>query len=226
MKITIINYGLSNLLSVERAFLHFGASVEITSDPAVVAAATALVLPGVGAFEDGMKGLDNLGLTAAIQAAAAKGIPLLGICLGMQMLFDESDEFGLHKGLGLIPGRVEKILPETAEGAPQRVPNIGWSALTPAGCDVQGVAGFSGAPTSFGGTALASVPELGECYFVHSFEAKPTNPADRLADTVYGGRRICAAAQKGNVLGTQFHPEKSGPVGLSIIKEYLALCGA
>ncbi len=224
MKITIINYGLSNLLSVERAFLHFGADVEITSDPAVVAAATALVLPGVGAFEDGMKGLDSLGLTDAIKAAAANGVPLLGICLGMQMLFDESDEFGLHKGLGLIPGRVEKILPQTATGEAQRVPNIGWSALTPAGCDVAAVAGFAGAPTSFDGTALANVPEGGECYFVHSFEAKPTDPANRLADTVYGGRRICAAAQKGSVLGTQFHPEKSGPVGLSIIEAYIALC--
>ncbi|MFI3170154.1 MAG: imidazole glycerol phosphate synthase subunit HisH [Faecalibacterium sp.] len=224
MKITIINYGLSNLLSVERAFLHFGADVEITSDPAVVAAACALVLPGVGAFEDGMKGLDSLGLTDAIKAAAAKGVPLLGICLGMQMLFDESDEFGLHTGLGLIPGRVEKILPQTVDGAPQRVPNIGWNALTPAGNAIAAVAGFDAAPISFDGTALANVPEGGECYFVHSFEAKPTSNADRLADTLYGGRRVCAAAQKGNVLGTQFHPEKSGPVGLSIIKKYLALC--
>ncbi len=235
MKITIINYGLSNLLSVERAFLHFGAEVEITSDPAVVAAATALVLPGVGAFEDGMKGLDTLGLTAAVQAAAAKGVPLLGICLGMQMLFDESDEFGLHKGLGLIPGRVEKILPTAADSTPQRVPNIGWSALTPAGCAIapngndntsQPLPGFTGAPTSFAGTALAKIANEGvdECYFVHSFEAKPTHPEHRLADTVYGGRRICAAAQKGRVLGTQFHPEKSGPVGLSIIQQYLSLC--
>ncbi len=224
MKITIINYGLSNLLSVERAFLHFGAEVEITSDPAVVADATALVLPGVGAFEDGMKGLDSLGLTDAIKAATAKGVPLLGICLGMQMLFDESDEFGLHKGLGLIPGRVEKILPQTADGKQQRVPNIGWSALTPAGCKATGIAAFDGAPTSFAATALANVPQGGECYFVHSFEAKPNSNADRLADMVYGGRRVCAAAQKGNVLGTQFHPEKSGPVGLSIIKEYLAIC--
>lgn len=228
MKITIINYGLSNLLSVERAFLHFGADVEITSDPAVVAAADALVLPGVGAFEDGMKGLDSLGLTDAIKTAAAKGVPLLGICLGMQMLFDESDEFGLHKGLGLIPGRVEKIPPQNTEGEAQRVPSIGWSALIPAGagCDTatENAAGLVGAPTSFDGTALAKVPAGGECYFVHSFEAKPASAADRLADMVYGGRRVCAAAQKGSVLGTQFHPEKSGPVGLSIIKEYLTLC--
>ena len=142
------------------------------------------------------------------------------------MLFDESDEFGLHAGLGLIPGRVEKIPGQDAAGAAQRVPNIGWCPLYPAGADAEGTAGFAGAPESFAGTALAPVAPGAECYFVHSFEGKPLDPADRLADTVYGGRRICAAARRGSVLGTQFHPEKSGPVGLSILEEYLRLCAA
>ena len=226
MKITVINYGLSNLLSVRRGFEHFGAEVSVTSDPAEVLAATALVLPGVGAFQDGMDGLDRLGLTGPIRRQAAAGVPLLGICLGMQMLFDESDEFGLHAGLGLIPGRVEKIPGQDAAGAAQRVPNIGWCPLYPAGADAEGTAGFAGAPESFAGTALAPVAPGAECYFVHSFEGKPLDPADRLADTVYGGRRICAAARRGSVLGTQFHPEKSGPVGLSILEEYLRLCAS
>lgn len=212
-QIKVINYGLSNLLSVQRAFEHLGAQVEFVNTPDGVLAAEALVLPGVGAFKDGMAGLERLGLIEPILQKAAAGTPLLGICLGMQMLFDESDEFGLHKGLGLIPGRVEKIPALDADGDPQRVPHISWNGLWPA----------SGR-TDFAGTALASVTPGQECYFVHSYEAKPTNEADRLADTRYGGRAVCAAAAHGSVLGCQFHPEKSGPVGLGILEGFLAGC--
>ena len=119
-QIKVINYGLSNLLSVQRAFEHLGAQVEFVNTPEGVLAAEALVLPGVGAFKDGMAGLERLGLIEPILQKAAAGTPLLGICLGMQMLFDESDEFGLHKGLGLIPGRVEKIPALDTDGDPQR----------------------------------------------------------------------------------------------------------
>lgn len=224
MKITVINYGLSNLLSVQRALERCGAEVELTDSPAAVLAAEALVLPGVGAFADGMNGLARLGLVEPIRQKAAAGTPLLGICLGMQMLFEESDEFGLNKGLGLIPGRVEKIPTFAVDDTPQRVPNIGWRALYPAGSAAEELPGTVGAPAGFAGTALATVPPAGECYFVHSFEAKPASPAHRLADIVYGGRRICAAAQSGRVLGTQFHPEKSGPVGLAILEQFLRLC--
>ena len=213
MKVTVIDYGLSNLLSVRHAFAHFGAETLLTSDPADVLAAEKLVLPGVGAFKDGMDGLARLGLIEPIRQKAAAGTPLLGICLGMQMLFDESDEFGLHKGLGLIPGRVEKIPALDTDGDPQRVPHISWNGLWPAG-----------GRTDFAGTALASVTPGQECYFVHSYEAKPTNEADRLADTRYGGRAVCAAAAHGSVLGCQFHPEKSGPVGLGILEGFLAGC--
>lgn len=212
-QIKVINYGLSNLLSVQRAFEHLGAQVEFVNTPEGVLAAEALVLPGVGAFKDGMAGLERLGLIEPILQKAAAGTPLLGICLGMQMLFDESDEFGLHKGLGLIPGRVEKIPALDADGDPQRVPHISWNGLWP-----------SGGRTDFAGTALASVTPGQECYFVHSYEAKPTNEADRLADTRYGGRAVCAAAAHGSVLGCQFHPEKSGPVGLGILQGFLTGC--
>ena len=172
-----------------------------------------LVLPGVGAFQDGMQGLEQLGLIEPIKQKTAQGTLLLGICLGMQMLFDESEEFGLHKGLGLIPGRVVRIPDVDADGSPQRVPHISWNPLYPAG-----------GRTDFSGTALQNVQPGQECYFIHSYEAKPTAEEYRLADTVYGGRKVCAAAQKGCVIGTQFHPEKSGPVGLGIIKAYLDLC--
>ena len=118
MKVTVIDYGLSNLLSVQHAFAHFGAEVQVTSSPADVLAADALVLPGVGAFQDGMQGLEQLGLIEPIKQKTAQGTLLLGICLGMQMLFDESEEFGLHKGLGLIPGRVVRIPDVDADGSP------------------------------------------------------------------------------------------------------------
>ena len=132
MKVTVIDYGLSNLLSVQHAFAHFGAEVQVTSSPADVLAADALVLPGVGAFQDGMQGLEQLGLIEPIKQKTAQGTLLLGICLGMQMLFDESEEFGLHKGLGLIPGRVVRIPDVDADGSPQRVPHISWNPLYPA----------------------------------------------------------------------------------------------
>lgn len=212
MNITVIDYGLSNLLSVQHAFAHFGAQVQVTGDPDVVRAADALVLPGVGAFKDGMAGLERCGLIEPLREKVAAGTPLLGICLGMQMLFEESEEFGTYQGLGLIPGRVVRIPDTDADGKPQRVPHISWDPLLPAG----GRADFAGTP-------LQGVTPGQECYFIHSYEAKPTDEADRLADTLYGGRRVCAAAMRGKVIGCQFHPEKSGPVGLSIIREYLAM---
>lgn len=213
MRITVIDYGLSNLLSVKLAFEHFGAEVLITSKAQDILSADALVLPGVGAFRDGMTGLRNLGLIEPISQRTSAGAPLLGICLGMQMLFDESDEFGRHKGLGFIPGRVEKIPDTDVNGDRQPVPHISWNPLYPAG-----------SRTDFMGTALCDVKPGQECYFIHSYEAKPTDPADSLAETVYGGRRICAVARKGCVVGAQFHPEKSGPVGLTIIENYIKNC--
>lgn len=213
MKITVIDYGLSNLLSVQRAFAHFGAEVEITDSRSKILAADALCLPGVGAFKDGMEGLDRLMLTDAIQNKAHSGTPLLGICLGMQMLFDESDEFGKHAGLGLIPGRVERIPYSDINGDVQRVPHVGWNALLP-----------QNPRQDFSGTILSSVKKGDEAYFVHSYEAKPADTKYRLANTIYGGREVCAAAQKGTVIGCQFHPEKSGEIGLSIIREYTRFC--
>ena len=209
-KVTIIDYGLSNLLSVQHAFAHFGAETLVTGKAEDVLAADALVLPGVGAFKDGMAGLEKLGLIELIRQKAAAGTPLLGICLGMQMLFDESEEFGLHKGLGLIPGRVVRIPSTDVQGRPQKVPHISWDPLNPAG-----------GRTDFAGTVLAGVTPGEECYFIHSYEAKPADEADRLADTVYGSRAVCAAAAHGSVVGCQFHPEKSGKVGLKIIEEYM-----
>ncbi len=213
MKITIINYGLSNLLSVQRAFEHCGAQTLITADKNDVLNADALVLPGVGAFADGMKGLQELELIEAIKQKCAQGTPFMGICLGMQMLFDESDEFGVYKGLGLIGGRVEKIPALDIDGNMQNVPHIGWNKIS------------HSENTSFNETELQEIENGDEMYFVHSYEAKPIEAAHNLAHTVYGGRKICAVAKNKNVIGCQFHPEKSGEKGLLIVKQYIKICG-
>lgn len=213
MKVTVIDYGLSNLRSVQNALTHCGAEVVLTNSPTDVRAAEALVLPGVGAFRDGMAGLERLGLVDVIRQKAAEGTPLLGICLGMQMLFDESEEFGTCPGLGLIPGRVVKIPDSDVQDNPQKVPHIRWDPLFPAG-----------GRADFNGTVLEKVAPGQECYFIHSYEAKPANETDRLADTRYGGRSVCAVAAHGSVVGCQFHPEKSGPVGLLILSQFINIC--
>ena len=210
MKVSIIDYGLSNLLSVEHAFRCLGAEPQLIHTPDQVREAQALVLPGVGAFRDGMAGLQSLGLVEPIREKAAQGTPLLGICLGMQMLFDQSEEFGLYQGLGLIPGKVVAI--PSRPGF--KVPHIQWEPLYPAGDR-----------KDFSGTFLENIQPGEECYFIHSYRALPDHPEDLLAVTRYGDLEICGVAARGNVMGCQFHPEKSGPTGLSILKGYLALCG-
>lgn len=207
--IAIMDYGVGNLFSLKSSLAQLGQDTVVTADPDTIRKADRLILPGVGAFGDAMDKLVATGLVPVIRAEAEKK-PLLGICLGMQMLFDESEEFGLHKGLGLIPGRVVRIPSTDVQGRPQKVPHISWDPLNPAG-----------GRTDFAGTVLAGVTPGEECYFIHSYEAKPADEADRLADTVYGSRAVCAAAAHGSVVGCQFHPEKSGKVGLKIIEEYM-----
>lgn len=207
--IAIIDYGVGNLFSLKSSLKQLGLEAVVTADADTIRKADRLILPGVGAFADAMAKLEATGLVPVMKEEAERK-PLLGICLGMQMLFDESEEFGLHKGLGLIPGRVVKIPSTDVQGRPQKVPHISWNPLNPAG-----------GRTDFAGTVLAGVTPGEECYFIHSYEAKPADEADRLADTVYGGRAVCAAAAHGSVVGCQFHPEKSGKVGLKIIEEYM-----
>ena len=210
--IAIIDYGVGNLFSLASSLKSLGLETKVTRDAAAICAADHIILPGVGAFADAMAKLEATGLVPVIKQEVEHK-PLLGICLGMQLLFEKSYEYGEHTGLGLIPGRVVRIPDVDADGSPQRVPHISWNPLYPAG-----------GRTDFSGTALQNVQPGQECYFIHSYEAKPAAEEYRLADTVYGGRKVCAAAQKGCVIGTQFHPEKSGPVGLGIIKAYLDLC--
>jgi glutamine amidotransferase len=207
--ITVIDYGVGNLLSVQRGLEQCGAEVLLTSDPNLVLAAERLVLPGVGAFANAMKALEERNLVTPIQEQATKGTPLLGICLGMQLLLDESEEFGVTKGLGLISGRVVPVAPKTTIGTPQKIPHIGWNDLVPAAGRVD-----------WRGTLLRDNHPGEAAYFVHSYTAVPTDPYDRLADCIYGGHRISAAIARNHITGCQFHPEKSGEVGLRILRRF------
>jgi glutamine amidotransferase len=208
--VTIIDYGIGNILSVTRAFEHCGASVLLTDDPKKIIGADYLVLPGVGAFADGMAGLIERGLVEPIKAFAAKERPLLGICLGMQLMLDESEEFGANEGLGLIPGKVVAIPAVGSDGVPHKIPHIGWNEITPP------------EPTSWQNSILEETPIGTPFYFVHSFTAFPEQQY-RLADCNYNGVLISAAIRNRNVYGCQFHPEKSGEAGLKIVTRFLGL---
>lgn len=210
-EVVVIDYGMGNIFSVSRGLETCGANVVVTSDPKVIVSGSRVVLPGVGAFKDGISELRRRGLDDVVREVAARGVPLLGICLGMQMLLDESDEFGLTTGLGLIPGRVIQIPAKAADGLPQKIPQIGWNALL-----------LSGGRKDWEGTPLAQIHQGESVYFVHSFMAVPADPADRIADCAYGGLRVAAAIGRANVFGCQFHPEKSGNVGLRILRSFLA----
>lgn len=210
-RITLLDYGMCNMLNVARAFEHAGADLHITEDPADVAKADRLVVPGVGAFQDSMKEVDSRGFGDAIRRYVQTGRPLLGICVGMQILFEGSEEFGDHPGLGILRGHVKAIPKVTTAGEPQRVPHIGWNHLVE---PQQG--------RDWAGTLLAPLKGRDPAvYFVHSFAAQPAEASDRLADCVYGGHRICAVVQRDNVMATQFHPERSGETGLAVVRHFV-----
>lgn len=209
--ITMIDYGGSNLRSVQKAFEAVGAPVLVADDPAQVARAERLVLPGVGAFGAGVDALRARGLDEAAQACVRRGGMLLGICLGMQLLFDESEEMGLHLGLGLMPGRVVKFRPPVADGMRSvtlKVPHVGWNQIAHDGRL----------------PLLAGVPSGAHAYFVHSYLCAPADPADVVATADYGGP-FAAIVGRGRVFGIQFHPEKSHSVGLRILRNFAAMEG-
>ncbi|MBT8495756.1 MAG: imidazole glycerol phosphate synthase subunit HisH [Deltaproteobacteria bacterium] len=206
MRVGIVDYGLGNLFNVARALDACGAESFISDQPSELTEAVALVLPGVGAFGEGMANLQRRELAPMVKNAAAAGTPILGICLGMQLLFDESEEFGVHAGLGLIPGRVVRF--DEPEGTKSfKIPQIGWNRI-------------SGAQ-SWKGTVLHDVETESFMYFVHSFYVATAEDNDCLATTSYGRNQFCAVASRGKVSGCQFHPEKSGEEGLQIIRNFI-----
>ena len=201
--IGIINYGLGNLFSLRSSFEAIGEDVIVTGDPKEMNACDRLILPGVGAFRDAANLLSKTGLDEVIKKEAASGKPILGICLGMQLLLDISYEYGEWKGLGLIPGAIRPIKERIGEDL--LIPQIGWNALKL----------YHDHPL-FDDTA-----EGDYVYFVHSYYAD-TSPEHVIATTEYGAE-LTAAVAKDNVIGCQFHPEKSGPVGLKILRRFCAL---
>lgn len=205
-KIVIIDYGLGNLLSVKKAFENIGAEVEVTDNLKRIVDADRLVLPGVGAFPNAMIEINNRGLVEALKNYLVKQRPLLGICLGMQLLLDESEEFTLTKGLGLIPGRVVMI-PVAGD---LKIPHVGWASL-----NVNNNLDFS---NTFINEGLNPDSYM---YFVHSFMCVPTMHENLIATYSYGENEIPAIIGKDNIFGCQFHPEKSGRDGLLLLKSYL-----
>ncbi|NOR57828.1 MAG: imidazole glycerol phosphate synthase subunit HisH [Sulfurimonas sp.] len=198
--ITIIDYGLGNLRSIKNAFKHLGIECNLSCDKNTILNSDAIVLPGVGAFGHAMEILTELNLISTISEFANSGKPLLGICLGMQLLFDESDEFGVTKGLGLINGRVQKLKHV------QKLPHIGWNSLCK-NIDLKN-------------TILDNLNEKTEFYFVHSY-AVVTNEIYILSSSKYDDITFCSSVKKENIYGCQFHPEKSGEFGLSVLENFI-----
>lgn len=197
----VIDYGMGNIRSVLNALLHLGAEAVLVTSPAGAERAQRLVLPGVGSFGAGMRRLEERGFVDAIPGLVSAGRPMLGICLGMQLLAESSSEHGAHHGLGLIPGSVERL-----DVAPLRVPHVGWN-LT-----------HVKRPTRL----LEGLPEYPTFYYVHSYEFRPTESTAITAVADYGAE-VTAVVEDGNVLGTQFHPEKSQSAGLALLANFLAL---
>lgn len=202
----VVDYGAGNLHSVLKAVAYIGADVKIATTGAELAGASHVLLPGVGAFGEGMRELEARGFPEAIATHVALGRPVLGICLGMQFLLSRSAEFGSHAGLGIIPGEVVPVVP----GQGLKVPHTGWNRITaPRG-------------RGFDGGLLAGVPDGSFMYFVHSLHAVTTDPAATTAVAHYGDTDVTAVIEQGNVFGCQFHPEKSGKAGLALLARFAA----
>ncbi len=215
--IGIVDYGMGNLRSVQKALQHLGHDAEVVADAAGIAGSARLILPGVGNFADGVRQLEERGLTDTVKAFAASGKPMLGVCMGMQLLFDSSTEDAppggpTVPGLGLLPGRVVRFEEDQGPGRPRlKVPHMGWNMLD---FDASSTVLFEG---------LEPGPST-QVYFVHGYYCVPDAPADIAATATYG-RPFCAAVHRGNLWATQFHPEKSQRVGLRILDNF-ARCEA
>ena len=200
--VAVIDYGMGNLRSVLNAFSLIGADARLVGSPVGLDEAERIVIPGVGAFPDAMKALDERGFTDALPGLGASGRPVLGICLGMQLLASQSSEYGNHAGLDLIPGSVELMEP----GPGLRIPHVGWNDLT----------------VTRPGPLLDGWDAEVTCYFVHSYEFRPDDSSSVIATTVYGSP-VTACVQRDNVFGAQFHPEKSAGDGLRLLRNFLSV---
>jgi glutamine amidotransferase len=207
-KVMIIDYQLGNLFSVKQACDYLGYTAEISNDPKKLQEADYAILPGVGAFKDAMLNLDQFGLTGAIIKYVEAGRPLMGVCLGLQLLLTGSSEFGETGGLNLIPGKVRKFSFNEGENTRCKVPQIQWNSI------------FEPENGRWANTPLEVCKAGDYMYFVHSFYADPESPEYTLSHTTYGNQRYCSAVFHNNIFATQFHPEKSGLYGVNIYKAW------
>jgi imidazole glycerol-phosphate synthase subunit HisH len=209
-KVLVVDYGIGNVRSVCRAFEYCGAEVELSDDPKKISGADRVVLPGVGAINHCFDELRQRNMIEHLTDFTLTERPLLGICVGMQMMMDTSWEFKEIGCFGWISGKVVEIPHKGSNGVSHKIPHIGWSNLElPEGCD------------NWEGSILQDLSTKDQVYFVHSFMALPKDKKIWLAETKYDGTKICAAVNHGSLTGTQFHPEKSGKVGLKIIQNFL-----
>lgn len=205
MNIAIIDYGMGNLKSVKKALIALDFKAEITADPEDILKADKVILPGVGAFRDAIQTLNETSLSEAIREVVKKGTPLLGICLGMQLMFDKSYEYGEYEGLGLLPGEIIHFKPENMlqeHGERLKVPHMGWNNLEIVKAD----------------PLFKGIEDGSSVYFVHSYYLETSE--DIVSGYTTYGSHIAVAAQKDNIYATQFHPEKSGTIGLQILKNF------
>lgn len=208
--IAVIDYGVGNIKSICRALDKSGVEVCLTKERGEVLSSDGVVLPGVGAFAHGMEKLIDQGLDEVLREFAASGKPILGICLGMQMLFDQSTEFGETKGLGLIPGIVQKL--ETLDESHEKLPHVSWNEIKLGNC------------TDWEETILNNIKDGEDMYFVHSYYVQPANDEDVLSKTVYSQFEYCSTVKHQSIYGCQYHPEKSANAGLKIIKNFVGIC--
>ena len=211
-EIIVVDYGMGNVLSVRNALRKIGAEAALSGDPRDLERARGVILPGVGGFPDCMGALEAAGLADPLRRAIDRGVPYLGICLGLQILFEESEEFGATPGLGLLPGRVRRFpegMTENGSRLPLKIPHMGWNR-----------------PRLLNNSPLlADAPEGARFYFVHSYYAEPSEAARPwIAATCDFGVPFIASVRKGNLFATQFHPEKSGAPGLGVLKKFADIC--
>ena len=209
MKVVVVDYGMGNVRSVLQGIEKVGSKAQLSEIPEDILNADRVVFPGVGAFGDGMEELRKRRLDTAIKDYARTGRPLLGICVAMQLFFDESEEHGIHEGLGLISGNIVRIPEDQTDQKVRKIPHVGWNSLA------------KRKHNQWNGTLLEGLEDRDSCYFVHSYMAAVSDEADILAECEYEGLIITAAVHRDNITGLQFHPEKSGIVGLQILKNFL-----
>ncbi len=213
----IVDYGMGNLYSVQRACDYVGLTSAITAVPDDVVAADGVILPGVGAMPDAMRALDRSGMSDALVAFCRSGKPLFAVCLGLQLLMSEGSEFGRHDGLGIVPGSVVRFDSRSGGERPLKVPQVGWNSIR------MRLGPADRGTSAWRDTPLEGIDDGAHMYFVHSYYVVPHDPSISIAVSRYGDTEFCSGLARGNVFGWQFHPERSGPAGLTLYRNFRQL---